>query len=793
MTDATRSRIEALAVQRGDWIGRLLDAPRGLAWCEEHTALADEVVHLLVADLRGEFPDLPPLAVLATGGYGRRELSPHSDLDLTVVPLEDSGATLDAAVRRLFQDLHWAFGTAMRLPIGYAFRLIGDAAGLDAKTRTGLLDLRFVAGDREPADRLESALEESFAAGEFLLEKIREREEAFARFGSTPLLVEPHLKEGAGGLRCGHCANWLRRAIGEQPRRSTHDFDAVVAMRNLLHAIAGRGQDQLTRPRQAEIADRIGRDVYEMTGELAGHMIAVHEAYRESVERIHEARFALAPGVVALRGEARIQGLADPGEAAVGIAVAARLGLRIPEVEPAVAHGVHGAAAVFALSRGEAVLRQIDRAGLLERLLPELTACRTLMPRDNVHTYSVFEHTLMVVREIDGADADPFLRDVRDSISDLEALYLAALLHDIGKIAPERPHSEVGAELAAKVAERWQLGAATRDRVVWLVLEHLSMARTIRFRDVYSPATVQEFAALVGDRERLDLLTVLTWADVRAVAPTAWTPSQETFLRELYSRTAAVLEGEAHVEADPGMYRKRLMRQLQSEAVTEEQVQRFVESLPVHYLTGTPFEVARLHLRMAEQAAQGAVTVEFFHRPELAATDVTVCAPDRQGRLADVMAVLYAYDLSLLGIRASTTRTEPAVILDTFTVAFGGRPVPASTARQVRDAMLAVLRGEEGSEAVLRRKGKDPDRKLEIFSYTFAEGSPALVEIRAPRGRGMPYRIARRIARHGWNVQSARVGQWAGNGAAAFYVTRGDGGPLVAADAEALFQDAILA
>lgn len=786
MSPQTQERILALAQRREALLEDLRARPRGLGWCAQHSDLADETVRILFDDLVREFPLAPPLAVIATGGYGRRELSPCSDIDITVVPADETSPHLDQAVRRFFQDLHWAFCTAMRLDVGYAYRLISDAPGLDAKTRTGLMDMRHVAGSYDLTRALERALLDAFTAGEFILAKITERNAMFEKYHDTPYVVEPHLKEGAGGLRCFHCANWIQNAIGEQPSRPGESVDSIFRYRNLLHLITRKPQDLLTRQRQAEIADLLLRDVYEMMGDVVDCGAHLHDHYRRATEKLREGRFSLGRGVLAVQGEARIVGSPDAGDAAVGIALATRLGLQVSDLPIATLERTDGAAAVYALSSGEATLRNLDRCGLLTQLLPELTACRTLVPTDTVHTYTVFEHTLRAVRRFE-TPPPGFLQEIWDELNDPEPLYLGALLHDVGKIDPARQHSEVGAEIARARGEAWRLAEDVVETVEWLVLEHLTMARFIRVRDLANPETVREFAEIVESPDRLRMLTLLTWADVSAVSEGAWTPAQDTFLRELYERTLVHLQSESPGAPDPSLYRQRLLRQLRNQTSDEAAVQRFVESLPAYYLTSTPPDVVRLHLQFATRAIEGTPTVELFHRHDLSATEITVCSLDAPRLLTRILGVLYAYDLSVSGIRASTTATDPPVALDVFTVSFSGRPVPAATMKQVSSSLMDVLEGRESVEAILARRGKDPERDQRIFQYTYSEGSPSVgspgvLEVRAPRGRGMAYRFSRLIADQGWNIVAARVGQWAGNAAAAFYLMGPEGRTLTRAE-----------
>jgi [protein-PII] uridylyltransferase len=242
-----------------------------------------------------------------------------------------------------------------------------------------------------------------------------------------------------------------------------------------------------------------------------------------------------------------------------------------------------------------------------------------------------------------------------------------------------------------------------------------------------------------------------------------------SFLRELHSRTTAILQGDIPHDADPSQFRRRLMRELKHEQTSEEEVERFLKSLQANYLFSTPIDLVRLHMRFEKKARAGQPTIELFHKPELGSTDVTVCCPDAPGLLSKILGVFYALDLSVHGIRASTTQTDQPVALDTFTVSFSGKPVPQATCRQLSSSMTRVLLGEIDVQDLLRQKGKDPERTQQYYQFTYHEGEPGILEFRTPRGRGMAYRLSNLIAK-GWNIISARVGQWAGRGAAAFYI-----------------------
>jgi [protein-PII] uridylyltransferase len=235
--------------------------------------------------------------------------------------------------------------------------------------------------------------------------------------------------------------------------------------------------------------------------------------------------------------------------------------------------------------------------------------------------------------------------------------------------------------------------------------------------------------------------------------------------------------------APPAARRARLLKELSSDASSEE-VQAFVSSLPVHYLNSTPFDLVRVHMGMVAKAREGGITIDMVHRPDLSATDFTVCCPDAPGLLSKILGTFYGMDLRVQGIRACTTAGQP-VALDVFTANFNGRPVPSATASGVVSALNDVIAGHREVGSFVRERGKDPDRTQRVLSYKYIEGLPGILEVRAPRGRGLPFRLSRLVAGQGWNIQSARLGQWADNASAALYLTRSDGSQLTGGEVEA--------
>lgn len=781
---AVTSHWDSASQERRALLEQLLASPSGLLWAKSHAEWVDGVVQQLFQQAIADFPSLR-VSVVATGGYGRGELSPLSDVDLAVIAESESSPELDAFTRKFHRTLFDGLEAKERLRLGYAYLSARDAETLDWKGRTGFMDARLVAGSSRPFERFRSTFRDYFSAGEFILEKLRERERAFAATHDTPLVVEPHLKEGAGGLRCFHAANWLRTALDRAPLPPNAAFERVVLIRNLLHGLTGKPFDVLTRGRAAEIAELLGESIDAFEQRRVEATTELHREYLEARESILENRFNLRPGVTCVRGEARISPETPLSDAALGVALATDLDLRLEPMPTASSELGDGPSLLSAFASGETTIRNLDRCGLLEPLLPELTRCRSLMPSDAIHVFTVFEHSLRVVRSLAATQATPFFADLWSEQSRVGALVVSALLHDVGKADPSGPHAETGARMAEEVCQRWKLAPSDTEFIVWLVREHLTLDRLTRLRDVNQPQTAAELAQAVGTKERLDALTLLTVADVKAVGPDVWTPSQEVLVRELYVRTAALLESESNGSVDPDGVRRRIRAELKHRAADPEAVESFLNAMPAHYVVSTSPDTVRLHMEMAEQAKAGTPLVVLEDLPDQNRTLLTVCCIDQPRLLSRILGTLYALDLSVYGIRVNTKSGDAEIALDQFDLGFARNRVPAGLARRLHQSLMDVVEGRIQVETLLQESGKDPSRPQENFSATFVPGTPGILEVRAPRGRGMAYRLSKWIADQGWNVLGARFATWAGRGGAAFYLDRADGSPISREDVEA--------
>ncbi|MCB4822058.1 [protein-PII] uridylyltransferase [Roseicella aerolata] len=550
----------------------------------------------------------PPFALVATGGYGRGVLAPYSDIDLLFLTDQPAGPRAQRVVEFVLYLL-WDLG----LKVGHATRSIRDCleeSGKDATVMTALVDARFLAGEKPVFDRFLEAFgraNQQRGLGPFLAAKRAERAARHARYGDSPYLVEPNIKEGRGGLRDLQTLYWLSRyAFGTQrmpdlvgpespggglltdheARAIRRAWDFLWTVRFHLHYVAGRAEERLTFDFQPVVGARMG---YTPRGRQDGverfmkHLfLTVRDVLR--LTRVLEPaieRAALGPPATRRQGDAA---LAEAGLAfADGKLVAAPpnrdfsrepiLMLRILkaardrklDIHPLAIralirnahHAVHlrGDAEANTLfldllaGRDAATwLRLMNETGFLPRFIPDWARIVGLMQFDTYHVYTVDEHTIEaigVLQQIERGELAEAAPVASELIGQLQSRRALYMATLLHDIAKGRggDHSELGARIATELGPKLGLTPEETETVSWLVLHHLLISQTAFKRDIEDPKTILDIADLVQSPERLRLLLVLTVCDMRAVGPKVWNGWKATLLREVYWRVAEVLAG----------------------------------------------------------------------------------------------------------------------------------------------------------------------------------------------------------------------------------------------------------
>src|SRR5213082_3495906 len=575
------------------------------------SALTDEVISELFRAMLAQVsrPEFVPLALVATGGYGRRELAPRSDIDLlALLPGErDPGR---ARANSVAEQLHRALWDA-GLEAGYAARTLEQCVELareDHTIRTALLDGRLVAGDAQLFKGLERATVtelEQRRVEEFIADKLEEFNERRRRYGGSVWLLEPHLKQGKGGLRDLQAALWIARVrhklagLGEAGERGLLPAREVTAargardllwkLRNELHYATGRRDDRLTFDNQRRLAEAFG---YAGDGEELGveklmreTYIALQEIARASDALIDRCAVEDAPRPAGFFGPRRApqakpidnafklwQGRVTvndrevfarrPADLIRLFTVAETYGVpvysyardllvqELHKLEPGLAadRDAHFELWQYLVREGSdgSALSALHELGVLGALFPELGRLRARAQHSLYHVYTVDTHTVFALQRLMRLRAGA-LSDAEPELTRIARAQQRPLVLMLGLLFHDLgkglgpDHSARGAELVKAYAQRIALDPADAQDLEWLVAAHLRMSHISQRRDLEDAALIESFAREVETVDRLEMLYLLTYVDMASVSTENWTQWKGHLLQNLYEKTHATM------------------------------------------------------------------------------------------------------------------------------------------------------------------------------------------------------------------------------------------------------------
>jgi [protein-PII] uridylyltransferase len=693
----------------------------GTAAIRRRSAVVDRI---LIEMWRRAFADLPPqsVALLALGGYGRKDLFPYSDIDvLFAFADEKTEEQSREAVRSIIQGM-WDIG----LRASPSSRTVKEAGKFDPDNlefTLATLDRRYLAGQFPLYQQLHQVTFPGLVLSEWnnITQKLGEIARGrHAKYGNTIFHLEPNLKECPGGLRDYHLAVWFAvlfhlKETREWPRQrggvfqsargdAEAAFDFLAAARCFLHFRHGRDDNTLDWQSQDEAAARsIGletrgtadpsywmrtyyrhaRVVYRRAALLMEHLPAPVSFYRQFRRRrtpiagtdflLDQGRIDVQPGaqfndtaailrvfsLMATHGYTLSQAAEDRITDALPV-----LAIHIPEgpylwnALREVLLGPHAAHA----------LRTMHALGVLEMLIPEFHGIDALVIRDSYHRYTVDEHTFLCIDNVHGLrqpshEYEQRLGQLLPEIDRLDMFLLALLLHDTGKARRTGEHAAQSVELADSFLARLDFDTEERESILKLIRLHLEMSSAMR-RDIFDLENVRGFAEKIGSPQLLKMLTVMTFADIKAVNPEALTPWKAENLWQFYMSTAnfmdrSVDESRYHAAIDP-----TLLNRIRSmvPATQYDQLKQFLEGLPQRYLQTRLPEQIRNHFQMALNLDKDNVQLDL--RPNRQLFDLTVITRDRTRLFADVAGTLAAWGMNI--VRAGAFSNDAGVIVDSF-------------------------------------------------------------------------------------------------------------------------------
>jgi len=797
------------------------------------------------------------LALVGLGGTGRGEMAPFSDLDIMFLtakaPLLEQERVAEAMLHLLW-DLKLKVGHSVRSAAQLITLAKKDmtirTAFLEARWLWGddkLFDATMTRFRKEVV---------AGTAAEFVAAKLAERDERHVRMGDSRYVVEPNVKDGKGGLRDLHTLYWIGKYVHGVDRPADlvkagllsaaefKRFDRAErffwAVRCHLHLLAERAEERLSfeyQPRIAEImhyAERPGKSAVErfmqfyfLNAKTVGDLTGVFLAQLDEQLGKKGFRFALPTirrrpkrlgGFVLDRGRIAIPTddyfRKEPIRLIEMFAVAARERL---EIHPAAMRAASRDAALIdravrtdpranalflevltSLQHPETVLRWMNEAGVFGRFVPDFGRVVAQMQFDMYHHYTVDEHSIRAIGLLAAIERGDLKQDhpvstaIIKQIASRRVLYVAVLLHDIAK-GRGGDHSEIGAEIALKLAPRFGLDPAETETVSWLVRYHLLLSSTAFKRDLADPKTIEDFVRQVQSPERLRLLLILTVVDIRAVGPNVWNDWKRTLLRTLFEAAEERLRLGHKQHGRAEMVEQRQEQLAEALGWKASAARAHARRLPDSYWLAEPaaWQLANARQVAAAEAHIGDAKPDVVAEDdtETGATRVSVFTPDREALFYRICAGLAAAGANIIDARIHTTRDGMA--LDNLLV-LDSRAKPYSD-RRLHERLVKSVEGALASQAPPPLPGGEPQRRTSAFevapSVAIADRASTrttVVEINARDRPALLAALAASIHQCGHVIHSAHIATYGERAVDVFYLTRTDGKKLTEEDGERL-------
>jgi [protein-PII] uridylyltransferase len=825
----------------------------GIRVCRLLTGIIDRFV---IHSFRTCFPEhqTAGTAVFALGGYGRSELSPYSDVDLLFLMDARTEGSEDSRISSMLRFL-WD----LNLDIGHSTRTVGECiqvADEDSYLATSLLEARFLAGNEPLRDEFMkrySAWLQDGAARRIAGQKIEERLIRIESFNGTVQIQTPNIKDSPGGLRDIHISRWLaalsegKGEIGalpgmgylnpEETASYGNTLDFLLRVRNALHFVSRKKSDLLNHLILPELASNLGysgenihpveclmHDYYLRAGVVFRLTNRVIERYIERFQPNRRKPLAVLP--IGLRANdthvsllhEREDFLDEHPHLAVEIfTVAGACNLQptensasvierwaarrdetfseIPEVQTAFHELLNMRSGV------SAAIRLLHAHGVLTRLIPEFGAITWHYQYDFYHAFTTDEHSIRVVENLEHMASGKFapfpeLHEIMADVTAKGALYLAGILHDIGK-AEEGSHSAHGERLAIRAMRRLRFDDRTTDLVRFLIREHLLMSHTSQRRDMDDPDTFRGFIERVRSTGRLRMLTALTFADLAALSSGALTDWKKSLLWGLYTRAHLLIEkGYEHTVSLREVDIERIIQKLRK-TVSEESAREHIGRLPEQYLLVTPLSRMKEHIDGIGYMESHGMWVSFHSRKGL--TYLTVICRDYPRALSDICGTITASDINIVAAQVFTR--SDGIIIDTFVVVSGSgeSAIPPESRQAFRENFGRVISGEFNTKDLIRSHAlRWKRRKRNVVYYpprVRADNSVStrytVLDVFATDYTGLLYDITSVLAENDIDIHTARIGTDEDQVADAFYIRKRGGGKVEGEELEKLKKEVI--
>ncbi len=689
-----------------------------------------------------------------------------------------------------------------------------------------LLDCRWLAGDRKLFSRVHDQIIPSLVKRDWqtlvqlLSEVTRSRH---AKQSNTIFHLEPNLKETPGGLRDLNVAVWLsliaafqkngwpaKESVLPVANRGAIDaaFDFMAAVRCFLHYRHGRDDNTLSWDAQDDAAARaigipdhakipaadwmrayfrharaIDRLTTQLLDEVPASRASLYQHFQRWRSRVSNGDLSVVDGRILLHTNVNI----DAALVMRTFEFLAKNGFRLnSETEQRLSDAIatfvskdlrthtlwthlrHILGAPFAAD----ALRAMHSLGFLVKLFPEYHLIDSLVIRDFYHRYTVDEHTFLTIESLhrlllppqkeQPSEWETYFGDLLKELEQPELLYLALLFHDVGKGLPGESHVANGLPVMERSLRGIGVHQEELDTIRFLITEHLAMSATLR-RDIFDHETVRGFADKIGTPERLKMLCLMTYADIRSVNPEALTPWKAESLWRLYMAASNYMNRSVDDDRFHAEFEAETLSRI-GELVPKKstELRKYLEGLPHRYLrTHSPMQIAK-HFEMSTALAKKPVQISLKHTRGL--YELTLLTGDRPLVFATIAGVLSAWGMNI--VKANAFANQAGTIVDTFYFKDRFRTLELNPPELERfeHSIVQVLSGEvslhklmEGRERVATNGPTKLQTATRLDFNNHSSSHSTLLELVAQDRPGLLYKIASTLGRYGCNIEVALI------------------------------------
>lgn len=713
MTDAQKQK-EKFLKARSKLFELGLHQKDSLKFSLEYSLLVEDFIRTIAGKKKYNF------ALTSAGSFSRRELSPYSDIDLIFIT--DSLKASEKDIANLVQ-LFWDNG----IEASHTVRLFSDIKKYlneDLHVFTQFFETRYLLGSKQIYGNWKEKLFEAITKKvkiKLLNELFNDISERYKKYGDSPKVLEPNVKMSAGGLRDFQTVEWMyilytksmlhkqneltlaeifidqlkkkKLTTTQECKRLIESYKLVLYVRNILHLIEDQKTDRFEFRHQKKIAKRLHNNPKALSQFMQEYFRATNVLYRftksmrkkfdeeisnplpESLNIILDEQFVLKGKTISHNSDFGLV-LSDVMRAFYyrGLYTARfdeSLRSEIVEEtdyksEPGTESSVFFREILKLPKNVGNTLSAMNELGVLGAFMPEFKDVTGFMQHGVYHCYTIDEHTIMTIKNLEKLrNLNTSLSKIYNSIKDKDILYLAMLFHDIAKSINIAGHEIIGAEMGASIMQRLGYEDDEIDKVAFLVKNHLLMEQVAFRRNLNDAETLDKFESNFDTFEELEMLYLVTYADLSAVNSVVWTSWKSDLLTELFSKVKAMLEqkisGEEYLVSKTYVVPKDISKL--SPELTESNVQEHIESINdigyTHHFTEE--EIAR-HIVEIEKGSN--VSVLFNNVGNF--TNITIITKDFPALLSKLCGVMLINDLNIHDAKIFTRKD--GIVIDTFNV-----------------------------------------------------------------------------------------------------------------------------